>query len=167
MLMNDKKKKLRWQLPFLILLVIGTIYAIRSPHSNIPFQREEGAIFGTFYHVTYQCDSSLQKEIEAELRKVDALSLPSIKNRSLAESTGMRKLPPDSMFVHVFQLAKTISEHTYGAFDITVAPLVNAWGFGFKNGQDLTPAQIDSILSFVGFEKVALENGKIVKQDPR
>ena len=49
MLMNDKRKKLRWQLPFLILLVIGTIYAIRSPHSNIPFQREEGAIFGTFY----------------------------------------------------------------------------------------------------------------------
>ena len=77
------------------------------------------------------------------------------------------EVTPDSMFVHVFQLAKTISEHTYGAFDITVAPLVNAWGFGFKNGQDLTPAQIDSILSFVGFEKVALENGKIVKQDPR
>ena len=46
--MNDKRKKLRWQLPFLILLVIGTIYAIRSPHSNSPFQREEGAIFGTF-----------------------------------------------------------------------------------------------------------------------
>ena len=40
-------------------------------------------------------------------------------------------------------------------------------GDSASNGQDLTPAQIDSILSFVGFEKVALENGKIVKQDPR
>ena len=76
MLMNDKRKKLRWQLPFLILLVIGTIYAIRSPHSNIPFQRDEVAIFGTFYHVTYQCDSSLQKEIEAELRIVDVSLSP-------------------------------------------------------------------------------------------
>lgn len=165
--MNDKRKKLRWQLPFLILLVIGTIYAIRSPHSNIPFQREEGAIFGTFYHVTYQCDSSLQKEIEAELRKVDVSLSPFNKESVISRINRNEEVTPDSMFVHVFQLAKTISEHTYGAFDITVAPLVNAWGFGFKNGQDLTPAQIDSILSFVGFEKVALENGKIVKQDPR
>lgn len=165
--MNDKRKKLRWQLPFLILLVIGTIYAIRSPHSNIPFQREEGAIFGTFYHVTYQCDSSLQKEIEAELRKVDVSLSPFNKESVIRRINRNEEVTPDSMFVHVFQLAKTISEHTYGAFDITVAPLVNAWGFGFKNGQDLTPAQIDSILSFVGFEKVALENGKIVKQDPR
>ena len=141
--MNDKRKKLRWQLPFLILLVIGTIYAIRSPHSNIPFQREEGAIFGTFYHVTYQCDSSLQKEIEAELRKVDVSLSPFNKESVISRINRNEEVTPDSMFVHVFQLAKTISEHTYGAFDITVAPLVNAWGFGFKNGQDLTPAQID------------------------
>ena len=167
MLMNDKRKKLRWQLPFLILLVIGTIYAIRSPHSNIPFQREEGAVFGTFYHVTYQCDSSLQKEIEAELRKVDVSLSPFNKESVISRINRNEEVTPDSMFVHVFQLAKTISKHTDGAFDITVAPLVNAWGFGFKNGQNLTPSQIDSILSFVGFEKVALENGKVVKQDSR
>ena len=165
--MNDKRKKLRWQLPFLLLLVIGTIYAIRSPHSNIPFQREEGAVFGTFYHVTYQCDSSLQKEIEAELRKVDVSLSPFNKESVISRINRNEEVTPDSMFVHVFQLAKTISKHTDGAFDITVAPLVNAWGFGFKNGQNLTPSQIDSILSFVGFEKVALENGKVVKHDSR
>ena len=120
--MNDKRKKLRWQLPFLILLVIGTIYAIRSPHSNIPFQREEGAIFGTFYHVTYQCDSSLQKEIEAELRKVDVSLSPFNKESVISRINRNEEVTPDSMFVHVFQLANTISEHTYGAFDKTVAP---------------------------------------------
>ena len=71
------------------------------------------------------------------------------------------------MFVHVFRLSKEISENTQGAFDITVAPLVNAWGFGFKNESHITPTQIDSLLQFVGFRKIDFINGKIVKQDPR
>ncbi len=164
--MNDKKR-LRLQLPFLILLVIGTIYAIRGRHSDAPFQREGGAVFGTFYHVTYQCDSGLQKEIEAELRKVDASLSPFNKESVISRINRNEEVTPDSMFIHVFRLAKAISEHTNGAFDITVAPLVNVWGFGFKEGQDVTPAKIDSILPFVGFEKVALEGGKVVKQDSR
>ena len=164
--MNDKRKKLRWQLPFLILLVIGTIYAIRSPHSNIPFQREEGAIFGTFYHVTYQCDSSLQKEIEAELRKVDVSLSPFNKESVISRINRNEEVTPDSMFVHVFQLAKTISEHTYGAFDITVAPLVNAWGFGFKQNSFPDSARIDTLRQFVGMDLLTLTEGKLQKKYP-
>ena len=48
-----------------------------------------------------------------------------------------------------------------------MAPLVNAWGFGFKNEKDITPAKIDSLLQFVGFQKISLKEGEIVKQDPR
>ncbi len=165
--MNDKRKRLRWQLPFLILLVIGTIYAIRGSRRDTPFQREKGFAFGTLYHVTYQCDSSLQKEIEAELRKVDASLSPFNEESVISRINRNEEVAPDSMFVHVFRLAKAISERTGGAFDITVAPLVNAWGFGFEDGQDLAPARVDSILSFVGFEKVDLENGRVVKQDSR
>lgn len=167
MAMNNRKKKLRWQLPFLLLLIIGTVYSIRNPQGQTPFQREEGAIFGTFYHVTYQCDSSLQREIEAELKKVDASLSPFNKASVISRINRNEDVVPDSMFVHVFQLAKTVSRNTGGAFDITVAPLVNAWGFGFKSGQDLAPGQIDSLLAFVGFEKVDLDGGKVVKQDPR
>ena len=79
------------------------------------------------------------------------------------------EVTPDSMFVHVFQLAKTISKHTDGAFDITVAPLVNAWGFGFeKRTESHSVTNRQYPFSFVGFwKKVALENGKVVKQDSR
>ena len=167
MAMNDKKKKLRWQLPFLLLLVIGTIYVIRNNPSTAPFQQEEGAIFGTFYHVTYQCDSSLQKDIQAELQKVDASLSPFNQTSVISRVNRNEEVIPDSMFIHVFRLAKEISRKTDGAFDITVAPLVNAWGFGFKNEPNVTPAQIDSLLQFVGFEKVSLSGGKVVKQDPR
>ena len=75
------------------------------------------------------------------------------------------------MFTDVLQLALEVSHETNGAFDITVAPLVNAWGFGFKQGDMPTPAQIDSLKQFVGFEKLHLKTlGKqrsIEKDDPR
>ena len=164
---SKKKKKLRWQLPFLLLLVVGTIYVIRSNPQAVPYQQEEGAIFGTFYHVTYQCDSSLQEEIERELRRVDASLSPFNDSSVISRINRGENMKPDSMFVHVFRLSKEISEATRGAFDITVAPLVNAWGFGFKNEKDITPAKIDSLLQFVGFQKISLKEGEIVKQDPR
>lgn len=164
---SNKKKKLRWQLPFLLLLVVGTIYVIRSNPQAVPYQQEEGAIFGTFYHVTYQCDSSLQEEIERELRRVDASLSPFNDSSVISRINRGENMKPDSMFVHVFRLSKEISENTQGAFDITVAPLVNAWGFGFKNESHITPTQIDSLLQFVGFRKIDFINGKIVKQDPR
>ena len=165
--MDNKKKKLRWQLPFLLLLIIGTIYVIRSNNSAAPFQQEEGAVFGTFYHVTYQCDSSLQKEIDTELQKVDASLSPFNKESVISHINRNEDVPLDSMFTHVFLLAQEVSERTDGAFDITVAPLVNAWGFGFKNETNVTPEAIDSLLQFVGYGKIKMEHGKVIKQDPR
>ena len=70
-------------------------------------------------------------------------------------------------FVHVFNLAQQISSETEGAFDITVAPLVNAWGFGFKHSIDIEPSVIDSLRQFVGYQKIKLEDGKIIKEDER
>ena len=68
-------KKLLWRLPLLVFLIIGTIYIVRQQRS-MPYQHDEGQIFGTFYHITYQNDSSIQTDILAELQKVDnALSM--------------------------------------------------------------------------------------------
>ncbi len=138
-----KKKSLTWQLPFLILLIVGTVLIIRQQH-NMPYQNNKGFIFGTTYNITYQHDKDLGKEIN--------------NNESVK---------PDKMFVEVFELAKQISTETHGAFDITVAPMVNAWGFGFKSGTSPTKEVIDSIKEIVGFDKISLKNNKIVKQDPR
>lgn len=164
--MNKEKKKLHWQIPFLIFLIIGSIYAIRSQR-NIPFQKEEGTIFGTIYHVTYQCDSSLQNEIMDELRAVDNSLSPFNENSIISKINRNETVKPDPLFTQVFQLSEEVSDNTNGAFDITVAPLVNAWGFGFTNSANITPAVIDSLLQFVGYKKIALKDGMIVKSDPR
>ena len=67
----------------------------------------------------------------------------------------------------MYGLAQQISAETEGAFDITVAPLVNAWGFGFKHSIDIAPNVIDSLRQFVGYQKTRMEGGKIVKDDER
>lgn len=71
------------------------------------------------------------------------------------------------MFQEVFSLAEKISTETGGAFDITVAPMVNEWGFGFKKGVEPTKAVLDSIRALVGYQKVSLKDNHVVKQDPR
>ena len=74
----------------------------------------------------------------------------------------------DKMFREVFEKALSVSAATDGAFDITVAPLVNAWGFGFKNGTTPDSSQVDSLRALVGYEKVSMErNGRVVKADAR
>ena len=148
-----KKRKLWWQVPLLVFLVAGTVYIIREQHGT-PFQKNSGFIFGTVYNVTYQSDDDLQGEIEAELKKVDnALSMfneNSIITRINQGEQFVEKKDEGNMFLDVFHMAQEISDDTEGSFDITVAPLVNAWGFGFKNGQMPTQHEIDSISQFIG-----------------
>lgn len=161
-----KNKKLLWQLPFLTLLVVGSILIIRQQRS-MPYQKSADFIFGTTYHITYQCDSDLSQSIKAELMKVDASLSPFNKESVITAINDNKDVRPDEMFKDVFSLAMNISKETDGAFDITVAPLVNAWGFGFKNGSQPSRHQVDSLLRLVGYEKVSMVDGKVKKKDPR
>ena len=160
------KKKLMWQLPFLTLLIVGTVLIIRQQQS-MPYQRSTGFIFGTSYHITYQCDSDLTAGIQSVLEEVDASLSPFNEKSIITAVNHNHPVKLNDMFTHVFQRAMDISKDTEGAFDITVAPLVNAWGFGFKNGSQPDSLQVDSLLRIVGYGKVSLANGKVRKQDSR
>lgn len=161
-----KKKKLYWQLPLLLFLIIGTVFIVRQQRST-PYQHDEGQVFGTFYHITYQNDSSLNDEILAELAKVDSALSMFNKQSVISRVNRGEDVQTNKMFDTVFNLAEKISDDTDGAFDITVAPLVNLWGFGFKTGNQPTKAAIDSLRSIVGYRKVTLKDGHIRKADPR
>lgn len=160
------KKKLYWQLPFLLILIIGSIYIIAQQRSA-PYQKDEGFIFGTVYHITYQNDNNLKQNIEAELDKVnktfstfDSTSIISLINQN-------KPVKINDMFAEIFDLSEEISTETEGAFDITVAPLVNLWGFGFKSGQRPTKEKIDSLRLLVGYNKVKLYENGVKKKNPK
>ena len=157
-------KQLRWQLPFLVVLIVGTVLILRK---QAPYQTDQGIVFGTIYKITYQSEENLKDEIEAELKKVDNSLSPFNKASVITHINENTDLTADSLFTEVFLLAKQISQETHGAFDITVAPLVNAWGFGFKNAAQVDSIMIDSLHQFVGIDKVELIDGKVVKKDPR
>ena len=161
-----RKKRLLWQLPFLTLLIVGTILIIRQQR-NMPYQTNQGPVFGTFYTITYQADKDYHADIKAALLQVDsALSMfneQSVISRINRGNGG----PTNKMFQDVFLKAMQVSEDTDGAFDITVASLVNAWGFGFKSGAMPNRQQVDSIRQFVGWRKVSLQGNNIRKADPR
>ena len=156
----------KWQLPFLVILIVGTILIIRQQHS-MPYQKCSGLIFGTTYHVTYQFDEDLQTEVVAKLKEVDAALSMFNERSTISKINNNQAVEPGKMFLDVFQLAQKISQDTQGAFDITVAPLVNIWGFGFKHGQEPTKHAIDSLRQFVGYQKVSYDGKTIQKQDPR
>ena len=162
---NNQKKRLIWQLPFLVLLIVGTVLIIRQQQST-PYQKNAGLIFGTTYSVTYQCDEDLQKEIESELKKVDAEFSMFNSQSVVARLNNGEKPELSNDFIDVFKLARQVSEDTNGAFDITVAPLVNAWGFGFKHEQMPTKEQVDSLRQLIGYQYVTLKDKTIEMQKP-
>ncbi len=134
----------------------------------MPYQHNKGFIFGTVYNITYQSDNNLEKEIIRELDKVDASLSPFNEKSIISKINRNEEAVVDNYFYDVFNLAMQISEDTNGAFDITVAPIVNAWGFGFKSGSSPTNQYIDSLKQFIGYKKVRINKDKhVVKQDER
>jgi FAD:protein FMN transferase len=138
-----------------------------SPKRNFVYL--EGFTQGTSYHIAYNSPDSIlyKKEIQKILEDIDN-SMSTYNPASVISRINNNEgnVEPDRYFISVFNRAAEISAKTGGAFDITVGPLVNAWGFGFKEMDNITPVLIDSILRFTGWEMVRLENNTVVKDHP-
>lgn len=133
------------------------------------FTRIEGSVFHTFYHIQYADSIDYHKEIKQLFAEFDG-SLSMFNDTSVISR--MNQNDSDVIANHyvrtVFEKALEVSNRTNGAFDITVAPLVNLWGFGFKNSDNVNQQMIDSILTFVGYQGVCLDvEGHLHKNDPR
>ena len=129
--------------------------------------KDSGMVFGTTYSTTYQYHENLKSDIEGVMQQVDNSLSPFNKSSVITAINNNTSTKADKYLTEVFTLAQTVNKETDGAFDITVAPLVNAWGFGFRSGTRPTDAQTDSLLAIVGQEKVTLKDGEIIKSDPR
>lgn len=157
------KKSFLW----LAFLILATIWILARHNQKGDFNSASGFVFGTVYKITYQHKDDLKPEIEAELKRFDQSLSPFNDSSVISRVNRNEELVTDSFFQTCFNRSMEISRETKGAFDITIAPLANAWGFGFKKGSFPDSLMIDSLLQITGYEKVKLENGKVIKQDPR
>ncbi len=160
------------KLAFLLFLVIGTIYVAHRHHGNgggdcEPHTRKFAEpIFGTLMNVTYTSTEDLHDTIMACLRQVDA-SLSMFNPQSTLAR--INRSETDTLDMHlqaILPMAHSISEATGGAFDITVAPLVNCWGFGFKHSQLPSDAEVDSLRAMVSYKHISCQDGRILKSHP-
>jgi len=129
----------------------------------------EGETMGTIYHIKYYSPEgiNLKQSIDSLLNSVN-LSLSTYIPESVISKVNQANdsVQVDDMFRLVFQKSKEVWEASSGAFDPTVMPLVNAWGFGFSKMNNVDSNLIDSLLQYVGFEKVKLHGNWLIKSNP-
>jgi thiamine biosynthesis lipoprotein len=77
-------------------------------------------------------------------------------------NNGESNIRCDSAFIHTYLIARDVAEKSHGAFDYTIGPLVNVWGFGFEDRQKVDQAMVDSLLPLVDYRFVSLNGDQII-----
>lgn len=150
---------------FLLILIVA---ACQPPKAQLI--KNYGDALGTTYSIQYEHHQDLQDEIQLIFKAVNQSMSTYLPESDISKiNRGDTSVVVDSLFVEVYQASQEIWEQTDGLFDPTVGPLVNAYGFGpGKKINHITDEQIDSLMEFVGWDKVRLTlQNTIEKADPR
>lgn len=149
-----------------LIVLSGILIFFGCSEKKATYLEDRGSIFHTTFTIKYKHTHSLEKEIEAKLAEFDSSLNPFKQTSTISKVNNNEQVQLDTFFINVINKAQEVSEATNGLFDITTAPLINAWGFGFKNMENITPQIIDSLKQYVGYKKIRLENDQILKENP-
>ncbi|MBK8558129.1 MAG: FAD:protein FMN transferase [Lewinellaceae bacterium] len=154
-----------------VILLLVTLFGVGCQQDKPAYTHLEGQAQGTTFSIIYQ--DSLQRDYAAP---IDSLFRLIDKSMSLWDSTSIitrmnqndTSIRADKHLQRVFDVSEAVSASTGGAFDITVGPLVRTWGFSYKKNLPFPDsAVVDSLKSLIGYQKVHLDKGRLVKADPR
>jgi thiamine biosynthesis lipoprotein len=137
----------------------------RQPEAPMRLIELRGFTMGTTYQIKYIGNKVLQKEIDSVLRDFNqSLStyIPGSEISVFNETEQFKFVSP--YFPQVLKISKKIHDLTAGAFDPTVMPLVKAWGFGPNKTEYEKEPNIDSLLQFVGMDKLAFDEKEVRKK---
>lgn len=148
-----------------LLLLFATV--LFSCKQGKVYYEESGSVFHTLYKIKYQSDVLLTDKIDKELQAFNLSLNPFNPNSILAKVNRNEDVEVDPWFTDVFNKAMLIAEQSDGAFDVTAAPFINLWGFGFERKDNVSVQVIDSMKAFVGYRKIRLDGNRVVKDDPR
>ena len=144
--------------------ISNIIYKVKKPE----FANIAGQAQGTTYSIVYENPSKfkpevLKKEVEKILCDFDR-SLSTYNDSSIISKINCNEeVEVDTFFIDVFNKSMEISQLTDGAFDITVGPLVKAWGFGPDAHKNFDVNKLNSLMGLVGFEKVKIKDNRVIK----
>ncbi len=134
----------------------------------LTYYKITGFTQGTSYHITYATKDSVnyQPAVDSLLHSFDLSLSTYIPNSLISRINRNEDVKVDEKFRRVYEVARDVNRVSGGAFDITVMPLVNAWGFGPGTKVDIDSSLIDSLLQFVGMDKIRIAGDRLVKSDP-
>ncbi len=153
-----------------LFLTIGLLGMACGPSGPVQEQVYQGGALGTSYAIKlFSPDSTdLQPAIDSVFRVVNHSLSTYMPDSDISRiNRGEESVVVDAMFREVFETSSEVYTHTDGYFDPTVGTLVDAWGFGPGSAMEMDRARVDSLLRYVGFDKVRLEqDGRIVREVP-
>ena len=153
-----------------ILLIATLAVALLSCGQSSRYFNHQGFTQGTYFRVIYNNPDNVDYEEEILQLLADfSASLSTYIPTSLISRINQNDTTAiiDDYFRTVFNKAAEVNKASDGAFDITIAPLVNLWGFGFTSDKpDFDPKKIDSLLQYVGMNKIRIEGDKVIKDLP-
>jgi thiamine biosynthesis lipoprotein len=151
-----------------LFIFIIPLLLISCKEEQIVYQKLQGNAFGTTFDIIYEDSQNrdFSKSIDSIIYKVNKSLSTYIYASDISKiNRGDSTIVVDELFVEVFEKSNKIYKETDGLFDPTVGVLVNAWGFGPEKAiENLTADKINELMKFVGFDKVRLRNGKIIKE---
>lgn len=134
------------------------------------YQKFQGNAFGTTFNIMYEDvkNRDFSKSIDSIIYKVNKSLSTYVYESDISKiNRGDSTIIVDTLFHEVFNKSNKIYKETNGLFDPTIGILVNAWGFGpEKPVENMDSIMAKKLLKFVGFDKVLLKNGKIIKNHP-
>lgn len=153
---------------FVFLLLVFVVISCKSEKNNLNVL--QGNAIGTTFSIRYLDDSNtnFEPKIDSLIKAINKSTSTYIPTSDISKiNKGESSVMVDSYFKEVFKKSEKIYIETDGYFDPTVGVLVNAWGFGPEERlENLDSIKIEELLKFVGFDKVKIEDGKVMKQHP-
>lgn len=163
----DKRLLSRPYVAIVVCAVVALVVALCVRRPAKRYMQASGVVWTTEYHITYEASLDMQDSIGRVLAMVDSSASVFNAQSVVSRLNNNEITATDSLFERLYAKSVEVNRASDGAYDPTVMPLVNAWGFGYKHGQLPTKAQIDSLLQFVGLGKSSIKNHQLVKQDGR
>ncbi len=151
-------------------LALYAAHTLSSCTTEAIYRSDEGAIWATEYHIKYKSPRQMTDSIIMTLRRVE-MSVSVFNDSSLVSRLNRAEsLAADSILAKVFKGSVTVSRLSHGAFDPTVAPLVELWGFGRNRQIHEAPTEeaIAQALEYVGIAQCSIDDEMVItKKHPR
>ena len=154
-----------------VIVLIFSVLIFISCDQGSEERSAGGEALGTTYSIKYYAskDLKLDKALDSIFERVNSSMSTYRESSDISRlNRGDSTVVVDSLFQEVYLLSEKVYQESNGYFDPTVGDLVNQYGFGPETGPKIIDSvTIDSLMNYVGFDKLKLQGDKVIKQNPQ